>query len=319
MKRIGIAALALTAVLALGAVTASSALALEVLCLPTVEMGWGNLNENCRSGGANQDFVRGMILSEGDKVGEGEYCLMVLPGYRANVKGWTTLEACKRGEAGTVVDTGADFTRVKDRAEENQGGTAKSEFKKLPTGKKLAGFIGESTLGVGAHESITCEKGSDGGEITGMDSIGKVVITFVECVAHNEPGENCAIKSPGAGEGEIVTRTLRGLLGTVKSSEAPSEVAVLIEPETTKRITTLASTKCSVESSVFGTVAAEVNPVDSEISDGEFAIELSSGKQAITQVSVLSGTKKTELEAYGLPASEQAIDEIEFEDPVEIG
>lgn len=317
MRNVGVVGFALVAALALSAMTASSALALPVLCLPTVEKEWGNFNEGCGTEGAKQGFVRGMILAEGDKVGEGEYCLMVLPGFRTNVKGWTNLEGCRKNEAGTVVATGAVFTRVKDKVAEDKGGTAKSEFKKLPTGKKLAGFIGESTLKV-ANESISCEKGSDGGEITGMDSIGRMVITFSGCVAHNEKEESCAIKSPGAAEGQIITNTLRGLLGTVKSSEAPSEVAVLIEPESSKRITFLASTKCSVESSVVGTVAAEVNPVDSEVSDGEFAIELSSGKQAITQVSVLSGTKRPELEAYGLEASEQAIDEIEFENPVEI-
>jgi hypothetical protein len=316
MRNIGIAGLVLVVMFALGAMTASSAGAFQVVCLPTVEAEWGNFNSGCTTEAGKQGFVRGMILDLGDKVGPGEYCIMVLPTFRTNVKGWTTLTGCLNNEA--TVSTGASFTRVKDKAEEDKGGTAKSEFRLLPSGKKIEGFIGESTLGVGTLESITCEKGSDGGEITAMDKVGKVVISFTTCKAHNEKGETCTIKSTGAGEGEIVTRTLRGLLGTAKASEAASEVAVLIEPETTKEIANLAATPCSVESSIEGSVAAEIAPVGALTLDAQFAFELSSGKQAIKTVSILTGTKEPLLKAYNLSATEQAIDEIEFEGEVEI-
>jgi hypothetical protein len=317
MKRIGITGLILALTFAASAMTASSAMAFRVQCLPTVEPEWGNFNSTCTSQGAKQGFVTGMILSLGDRVGPGEYCIMVLPGFTTNVKGWTTLAGCINNEPGTV-STGALFTRVKDQAEENTGGTAKSEFKVLPSGKKINGVIGESTLGVGTFESITCESGSDGGEITSMDSIGKIVISLSGCKAHNEKSETCTIKSLGAGAGEIVTKTLRGLLGTAKASETVSLVAALIEPEVTKVIAGLAETPCSVESSLEGSVAAEINPVKALVLDTEFAFELLTGKQAIKQVSVLTGTRTPKLVAYGESATEQAIDEIEFEGEVEI-
>lgn len=319
MRYLGITGLVLTAAFALSAITASSALALPVLCLPTVEKEWGNFNEGCTAEGAKQGFVRGMILALGDKVGEGEYCLMVLPGLRTGVKGWTTLEGCRKKEAG-IVETGAVFTRVKDKVEENTAGTAKSEFRVLPSSLKIAGFFGESTIGVGAAESITCEKGADGGTITSMDTIGKVAIAFAGCKAHNEKSETCTIKSPGASEGEIVTNTLKGELGKVKStSEAASQVGLLFSPETGSRIATFATTPCSVESGLFGTVAAEANPVSVKVSDGEFAFELAStNKQAIKEITVLAGVTKPELEAFGRIATLQAIDEVEFEGSVEI-
>lgn len=198
-----------------------------------------------------------------------------------------------------------------------RGGARKAEFKSLPSVKTFKGKTGPTELDAG-NTIVACEQGLNGGEITSMDTVGKLVITFTGCSVEAE-SKVCTLKSVGAkNAGEIITRTLKGELGTVKSSEAESEVGLLLEPETTKRIETLAETTCAHETEVSGSLAGEVSPASDKVAVAGVYAEISSGKEAIKQITVLSGEKKPSLEAYGTAADEELADELAFGSEVEI-
>jgi hypothetical protein len=77
---------------------------------------------------------------------------------------------------------------------------------------------------------VTCTTNTGVGEITSATSAGKIVFTYKGCTA-SDKGEECVVESPGAREGEIITKTLKGLLGEVALAEANSGVGLLLEPE----------------------------------------------------------------------------------------
>jgi hypothetical protein len=192
----------------------------------------------------------------------------------------------------------------------------KSEFKVLPSSTSFSGASGSGTLTAGTNV-VTCSKDSNNGTITSMDTVGKVTVTFTGCSAAGKGGSGCTIKSIGAGAGEIVTNALKGELGT--SKEAKSEVGLILEPETTKKFVTLVSTKCTeVETTVSGSVAGEVETTSKLQTTGKVNFSTSSGKQVIKAITVLSGSKKPELEAFGLSATEATEDILTFASNTEV-
>jgi hypothetical protein len=321
MKRIGFVGLLLMAAFATNVATASS---YQFSCMQTVEAQWGNFKEGCSVREKNGSWVKGLI-SEEWRLETGEYCAMILNvGPSEEIKGWPVtsegLEQCMKKEVGKAVrlkkgENPLYFTLVKNPNAGGKGGTAKAEFKKLPTVKTFKGAAAPVTLST-ALESISCANGSSSGEITGTSSVGKVVLAFTECKAKGT-GE-CEINSVGASSGQIVTAALKGQLGSVKSSEALSEVGLLLEPETTKTFARLASSKCNPETTVTGSVAGQVLPVATAASEGELMYEVTSGKQMIKKIGTSSGEKKPTLEAFGLEIAEEADAEVEFVEEVEI-
>ena len=199
-----------------------------------------------------------------------------------------------------------------------QGGTAKAEFKVLPTAKAFKGVSGSVTLEAGPEATFSCSAGTDAGEITSMDTVGKVVVKLTGCKVTGE-SKTCTAKSVGAGEGEIVLRTLKGELGTVKSSEAPSEVGLLLEPATSKTVVVLAESACAVETSLGGELAGAIEPVRTAgpMSSITYTSEVS-GSQAIKKISLPSGVREPKLVAFGVPAIAMAVDNLEFGGNTEI-
>jgi hypothetical protein len=325
MRRIRIVGLVLTTAFVLSMIAVSSASADEVLCLQVAEAGGGNYATNQCNGarGAGGEFVRGM-LSPLDRVAPGseEYCLRVLPGQRNFAKGYLTLTKCKNAEVleeeGAVESGLPLWTRVKDPAAGNKGGSSKREFKELPSGKKIEGFSGATLFRASTGESVECEGGTNGGEITSMDTVGNVVVKYTGCKARGS--SSCTAKSTGAKEGEIITGTLKGLLGAVKSTEAATEVGVLLEPASGTQFTSLEGTCLAVSpTAIDGTVAGELNPVNAKVLDGDLDFETTTAKQNIKEIDVLSGTVKPKLDAFGLiEATDESFDELEFEGFVEV-
>jgi hypothetical protein len=325
MRYLGIAGLLLTAALASSAIVTSSASAADgVFCVKVAVAGQGNFSNATCTGAqeAGKEFVRAMVR-EVDKVGTEEYCAEVLPGQRKFAKGYLTLTKCKNKEVleeegGT--ESGLPlWTQVKDPAAGDRGGTAKTEFKVLPTVKTIAGSYSSYTLG-SAEGTVKCTKGTNGGEITSMDAIGKVKIDFSGCGITNAKG-TCTIKTAGASGGLILTNALRGLLGSVKGTEAFTEVGLLFEPETGKLVATLAATPApceTPETAVEGSVAGEVEPVGVKVSATQIAFELGSSKQAIKSITVLSGSVKPKLLLGATEATVEAISELAVEGEFEI-
>jgi hypothetical protein len=59
--------------------------------------------------------------------------------------------------------------------------------------------------------TVNCKKETSGGEYTGPKTVGGVVVKFTEC---ESGGFKC--KTVGSGEGELVTKTLEGVIGIEK-------------------------------------------------------------------------------------------------------
>jgi hypothetical protein len=80
-----------------------------------------------------------------------------------------------------------------------------------------------------------------------------------------------------------------------------------------------ASCLSPVESTVEGSIAAEVEPISEKGTFGGLDFAVNSGKQAITKITVLSGEKKHKLTAFSIAeATEEAEAEIEFGGEVEV-
>jgi hypothetical protein len=187
------------------------------------------------------------------------------------------------------------------------------EFTVLPSIKKYTELISPGTDKAGGN-TVTCEGGSATGEITGMRTVGKITFKLKGCVSSGSGGSGCPINTPGAGEGELVSTTLKGELGTVKASEALTLVGDLAEPETGKKWMTLVANKCTPEVSLTGTIAGEVGPVNKLTTKG--FINFVPGK--IKQISVLSGLVEPDLMAFSEEVEIERFETLSSTEPMEI-
>ncbi len=318
MKHLSIAGLILAAAFALSGISASSASAAWCFKILNTLTETGNFNKasgaNCVEAGGSKEFIKGTLDAFTEPYVAFHFCAEVEAGQRTGVTGWVTLEGCQEVNGTPAKEENARWIRV--AFPENKGGTKKPEFAVLPSVKTLKGTTGQSTLMAGTN-SIICEKGTHQGEITSMDTISKIVVKFTGC-KDSSGGTTCTAKSIGAGTGEIVTTTLKGSLGSVKSTEAASEVGLLVSPESGTKLTQLASTACTPETSVNGSVAGEVVSISTKQSHNWVLFGTMSGAQNIKTISVLSGKSTPELEAFGLSATEVLADEVESPGEIEI-
>jgi hypothetical protein len=182
----------------------------------------------------------------------------------------------------------------------------------------MLGRSGTAKL-VATGTTITCAKSTaPRGETISDTTVGGMVITFTGCKA-NKGGEECTVKSTGAAAGSVITKTLKGELGTVKSAEAASEAGLLLSPETGSEITTLEKATCSAETKVTGSVAAEVTPVNKELTSSKFVFVGTGKSEKIKTIAADNGSvKKPLLEAFGGDAAEELSAEITWEEELEI-
>jgi hypothetical protein len=272
----------------------------------------GNFEAGCKTLRANGAWVKVIRVAERRA---GQWCAEVEAGKEAGIVGYADLLECFGLPRAAMAN--AIWVKVIYDGAVGKGGAQAPSFKLLPTVKTFKGMGGPNTLKAGAS-ATSCEEAVDAGEITGMPTIGKLVVTFTGCHVNGEGGKTCTIKSVGAKEGDIVTHTLKGELGTTKSTEATSEVGLLLEPETTKTWATLEATTCSSESKVTGSLAAEVLPISEKTDFGSLNFAVSSGKQNIKKIAVSSAVKEPELVAFSTTATEELEDGIEFNGQVEI-
>ena len=137
------------------------------------------------------------------------------------------------------------------------------EFKVLPLGPKFTTTSGVSVLAA-ATDTVTCAGDTSTGEITSMDTVGRVVVKYTGCQI-NTATCSAKIKSlpTGGHAGEIVVNTVKGRLGTVKTSEAATGVGILFEPETHQSSLPSKKPRVALRPTTLGDVAAEVSPVNS--------------------------------------------------------
>lgn len=191
------------------------------------------------------------------------------------------------------------------------------EFTVLPSVKQYEELVVAGTLKAGP-EVVVCQKGTATGEITGMHTVGKVIFKLKECVSASSTRSGCAINSPGAKSGEIVSNTLKGELGSVKPAEATTLVGVLSKPESGKVFTSLEGNECTPATKVTGTIAGEVGPIKQLTNKGFINFETASGKQKIKLILALSGLVEPELVAFSLTATEEKREKLESKEPIEV-
>jgi hypothetical protein len=174
-------------------------------------------------------------------------------------------------------------------------------FTVLPSVRRYEISMGTSKFSAG-QDTVSCERGVGVGEITGMFTFGMVVLELFGCKSSGSSESGCPVNSLGAREGEIVTNTLRGEFGTVKSTEAATEVGVFVVPQGTSEWLTLASNACTPEVSVEGSIAGEAGPTKTLTNMGFVNFEVASGagkSEKIKAIHLLSGTKDPSLQAFG--------------------
>jgi len=206
------------------------------------------------------------------------------------------------------------------------GGTAVSsawasgpEFKPVPTKRHFKSTNAGTTLTAGgAQANITCAKGVTSGEITSSTTVGNVIETFTGCTAVSNSNIECTAQTVGAKSGEIVTHTLQGVLGAVKSSVAPSEVGLALWRQGDKFNEgpqfTLEATECNGELAVFGSSAMEVAPTKKK----QTTIKLVMLPDEVT-FTLGSGVKETSwLETGGRVFKERGTYETTFEEALEV-
>lgn len=281
----------------------------------------GNLEDGCTTltrMGESGAWVRARpIAASGYRRNrEVAWCAEVEPGLERNVTGYRDLLECLElnGAAGTGIRP--LFVKVIGVRRGGAGGGRTPSFAALPSVKTFKGMGEPSTLKA-ADIAVSCEEAVDAGEVTGMSTIGKLTVTFTGCQV-TAASKTCTIKSTSAKEGEIVTNTLMGELGTTKSEEATSEVGLLLLPESGKTWTILAETSCSLESRVTGTLAGEVLPISEKTEYTGLEFGVSSQKQNIQDIIVASGLVQPSLTAFSETATEEFGDGIEFNGEVEI-
>jgi len=167
---------------------------------------------------------------------------------------------------------------------------------------------GTGQLETSTGTKIKCLTDLDKGEITGAKTVGNVVVIFHNCSSTESGG--CSVKSEGGPNTSlIITKTLDGELGSVKKTEAASGVGLLLLPTTGTTFVVLEGTCLPVTPSpVQGTVAGEVNPVNTTASkDGSLTFQGSGtgGQNLIRSINVLGTVLAPRLKALGLLESNE--------------
>jgi hypothetical protein len=195
--------------------------------------------------------------------------------------------------------------------------SAEPEFK--PTGGTFTGSSGGSNkLAAGGNE-IACATNSTKGTISSATLIGGVTITFTGCKSTGTGGTNCTVKSTGAAAGTIATNTLHGVLGLILPKGTGTGIGLLLLPVVNKKIVTVESNKCTVETAVAGNFAGEVCPVGTSQTTGKLVFAAGEKGESIKDFDLSTGgLVKPELEAYGAIASQTTEESLTYSAALEI-
>jgi hypothetical protein len=204
------------------------------------------------------------------------------------------------------------------------GGT-RPEFKPVPAKKKFTiANLPKSALSFGGggilFQAISCTTASATGEITGARTVGGVSLVFTGCTGDGNGGDGCPTRSVGAKEGEIVTKPLSGELGTVATKEATSGVGLLFTPTEKTKWFKLEGTRCNLEGTISGSLAAEVAVIGKKQTTNTlgFARATSEGEK-IKEITLDSGiVYPPEFESFGTDANLENTDGITFEEALEV-
>jgi len=139
-----------------------------------------------------------------------------------------------------------------------------------------------------------------------------VIITLHGCLAINSSGTRCDLLNVGGTPLLIALNPAVIHLGTVKSTEAPSEVGLLFAPETGNKIVTLeASCLSPKETAVTGDIAGEITPVEEGlVLVGNVIFNGGKANQSIKKIFFAGKEEKPELTAFGGVTQSDATNEL---------
>jgi hypothetical protein len=219
-----------------------------------------------------------------------------------------------------VAATNSGGTSYGSAREFHSAGGAVPEFKTVPTKKKFTMSGGVVEIANLPYEPVRCAKSSATGEITGIRTVGNVVVTYSGCAV--APEEECFVNSVGAKAGEIVSKALTGELGAVATSQAASGVGLLLGKtyESRTKWFTIEHNKCGMfESVASGSLAAEVGVIKKKQTTNTLTFAAGEKGQKIKTITLDSGPlEKPELESAGLVVGLDSTGTLTFEEPVEV-
>jgi hypothetical protein len=193
------------------------------------------------------------------------------------------------------------------------------EFKPFPTKRKFTSAGGSLSVWVGAAgATLQCSASSSTGEVTGGKTLGNIVITWTGCKVAPSGEAECSASSEGAKEGEIVTKTLGGELGTVATGEAASGVGLLVKPTKNSEWLTFAGSKCLEEGVLSGSAASYVGPLHTKKTTYELPYsaeikEIKLGSGTVTKPRLSYGAGSFEiLGAFTMPGKTTFEEELEI-------
>lgn len=175
------------------------------------------------------------------------------------------------------------------------------------TGKSLPG-----TIKTGLR-TVTCERDEFAGTIANVHLVGPFSIKYNGCKSFVTPTTMCPVNSLGAGEGEIVTLTVHGLLGLVLPNGA---AGLLVLPTAGARWFTLAGNNCTTENALTGSVAGLIPA--SQIGLQVLDLLASFIPADITKIDTLNGLVEPQLTLFGETATLSTLEHLEWHQEVEI-
>jgi len=192
-----------------------------------------------------------------------------------------------------------------------------------PANNQTVRSVGEGNAVLkAAGNTITCTSHQTiSGNVSTALLIGNVVIHYLGCTiteATKTGLTGCPANSAGQTGGLILTKTLHGILGLL----LPQNVTgILFLPVANKEFVNLPKTEkegkeCTPETTVEGTVAAEVSPVGSKQTTGKLVTE-AVAKQAIDLTHGL-GTVTAKLTAYTETGTQAQTDAVTFGEATEV-
>jgi hypothetical protein len=228
--------------------------------------------------------------------------------------GVLALLAVSAAVGGAVIASAAGPPEFKNR---EGGEVVKKKFKL----KTKAGSESPKLYVKGAGVKITCSGGEKGsGEITGAKTVGKVTIVYSACTAEKE-GQSCG-EAKGAmaqNPGEIRIAAMKGRLGKVEGSEAPSEVGQILESEKTSggqivEVVFGNENVCS-KGTVSGKVVGEVpGPFNTPKLTGEVVYSVVEEEQKIKKFE----GEEAALATFGVASADSSHEEVTFEEEVQV-
>jgi len=172
------------------------------------------------------------------------------------------------------------------------------------TGLSLAG-----TLRAGGN-SIECKDDVNAGTIANVHLLGPFDIKFTSCVSNGQTLSGCAANSPGAAEGEILTKTVHALLGLVLPAVGLGLGGLLVLPTSGKVFVTVEANNCTKETTITGSVAGLLE----DNQGGHLILEalVLFIPKDITKIDTLNGLVEPLLTAFSEEATLETVEHLTF-------